>query len=143
RFALLCDAEGARERGIPAPVQARGRLFAGMTRNEAGMTEKNPGMTEKKARKDSPPGMAEKSAEDGFYAAWKAGIQRIKRTPRAPFKTGAGRPVPQCARTALYLRWIPAFAGMAGKRCVLGYVLIRVSLAVAVYGRNAVAAVAA
>jgi len=34
RFALLCDAEGARKRGIPA--------FAGMTRNEAGMTEKGP-----------------------------------------------------------------------------------------------------
>jgi len=35
------------------------------------------------------------------------------RALRAPFKAGAGRQAPQCARTALNLRWIPAFAGMA------------------------------
>jgi len=53
----------------------------------------------------------------------------MKRALRAPFKAGAGRPALQCARSALYLRGIPAFAGMTGEagmargRCVLGYVL--------------------
>jgi len=36
----------------------------------------------------------------------------MKRALRAPFNGGAGRQVLQCARTALYLCWIPAFAGM-------------------------------
>jgi len=31
------------------------------------------------------------------------------RALRAPFKAGARRQALQCARTALYLRWIPAF----------------------------------
>jgi len=80
----------------------------------------------------------------------------MKRALRAPFKTGARRPALQCARTALNLHWIPAFAGMADifhasekffraaldfrsfytacfagmarRRCVLGCVLIRVSI---------------
>jgi len=87
-------------------------------------------------------GMAEKRAGDGFYTDWqaeiprrrtaipaprtaipvphlaipaKAGIQHIKRALRAPFKAGAGRPAPQCARSALNLRGIPAFAGMTEK----------------------------
>ena len=47
-----------------------------------------------------------------FYTAWKAGIQRIKRALRAPCKGAAGRPALQGARSALYLRGIPAFAGM-------------------------------
>jgi len=42
----------------------------------------------------------------------KAGIQHIKRTLRAPFKGRVGRQVLQCARSALNLHWIPAFAGM-------------------------------
>jgi len=32
-----------------------------------------------------------------------------------PMKEGAGRPALQCARSALYLRGIPAFAGMTEK----------------------------
>ncbi|MDD9824884.1 MAG: hypothetical protein OXU43_06915, partial [Gammaproteobacteria bacterium] len=51
----------------------------------------------------------------------KAGIPHRKRALRAPLqkypmKGGAGRQVLQCARTALYLRGIPAFAGMTEKK---------------------------
>ena len=73
--------------------------------------------------------MTEKRGGDGFCTNWKAGIPAIpaipakagiqhrKRAPRAPLqeypmKAGAGRQVLQCARSALYLRGIPAFAGM-------------------------------
>jgi len=50
-----------------------------------------------------------------------AGIQHIKRALRAPLqewpmKAGAFRPALQCARSALDLRWIPAFTGMAKRR---------------------------
>jgi len=51
-----------------------------------------------------------------FAIPAKAGIQHMKRALRAPFKAGAGRQSPQCARTARYLHWIPACAGMAEKR---------------------------
>jgi len=40
----------------------------------------------------------------------------MKRALRAPSQKGADRPALQCARTALNLHWIPAFAGMAEKR---------------------------
>jgi len=56
------------------------------------------------------------------------------RALRAPFKAGVRRQAPQCARTALYIARDSGFrrndgkkAGMARRRCVLGYVLIRVS----------------
>jgi len=60
RFALLRDAEVARERGIPA--------FAGMTKKKPGMTEKRGG--------------------DSFCTAWKAGIQRKSSAVRAHCELG-------------------------------------------------------
>ena len=63
------------------------------------------------------------SAISAFYLVIpaKAGIPHRKRAPRAPLrkypmKEGAGRQVLQCARSALYLRGIPAFAGMTEHR---------------------------
>ncbi|MDD9864452.1 MAG: hypothetical protein OXU54_07750, partial [Gammaproteobacteria bacterium] len=52
----------------------------------------------------------------------KAGIPHRKRALRAPLqkyplKEGAGRPALQCARSALYLRWIPAPVQARGKLC--------------------------
>jgi len=62
-----------------------------------------------------------RTAGKNFSLAWqisaipaKAGIQYNKCALRAPFKGGAVRQSLQCARTALDLHWIPAFAGMAG-----------------------------
>jgi len=62
-----------------------------------------------------------RTAGKNFSLAWqisaipaKAGIQYNKRALRAPFKGGVVRQSLQCARTALDLHWIPAFAGMAG-----------------------------
>ena len=106
RFALLCDAEVARVRGIPA--------FAGMTEKKAGMTKREAGMADigHASEKFFRATVAHSSAIPA-----KAGIQCMKRALRAPFNGGAARQVLQCARTALDLCWIPAFAGMAKKRC--------------------------